>query len=168
METKWTPWRMAYIKGPKEGGCFLCRAPTETDDRRSLVVCRGERCYALLNLYPYNNGHLMIAPYAHIGDLAELDPETAAEMMALAQKSVRALRRALHPNGFNLGMNLGRVAGAGLAGHIHLHVVPRWQGDNNFMAVVSGTRMIPELLEETWAHLRQAFAEEEARAESGP
>jgi len=161
MEIKWTPWRMAYIKGTKEEGCPLCRAAAEPDRPESLVVYRARFCYALLNLYPYNNGHLMIAPYAHLGDLAGLDTETAAEMMALAQRSVRALRRAMNPHGFNIGINLGKVAGAGIADHVHMHVVPRWQGDNNFMAVVSGTKMIPELLEETCALLRQAFQEEE-------
>lgn len=164
MEIKWTPWRMAYIKGTKEEGCVLCRAAAEPDSSTSLVVYRGRLCYALLNLYPYNNGHLMIAPYLHVGDLADLDAETATEMIALAQRSVRALRRAMSPHGFNIGMNLGRVAGAGIADHVHLHVVPRWQGDNNFMAVVSGTKMIPELLEETCARLRRAFQEEECPA----
>jgi ATP adenylyltransferase len=160
MELKWTPWRMAYIRKESEEGCFLCQIPAQKDDEKNLLLYRGERCYAVLNLYPYNTGHLMVAPYAHRADLAALDDVTSAEMMALAQKCIRALRRALSPHGFNLGMNLGQVAGAGIADHLHLHVVPRWQGDANYMPLIAGTKLIPELLEETYARLRRAFQEE--------
>ncbi len=157
MERMFTPWRMAYIAGPHERGCILCEKPGEDKDRDNLIVYRGEQCYVLLNLYPYNNGHLMIAPYAHIATLEDLPPETAAEMIHLTQKSIRALRRALSPHGFNIGMNLGRVAGAGIADHVHLHVVPRWQGDTNFMPLICGTKLIPEWLDETYEKLYRAF-----------
>lgn len=160
MEIKWTPWRMPYILGQKGGGCIFCHKAAQDEDRENLIVWRGEHCFVLLNLYPYNNGHLMVAPYAHVADLAGLDEGTAAEMTFLAQMSLRALRRALSPQGFNLGMNLGRLAGAGIVDHVHLHIVPRWMGDTNFMPVVGGTKLIPELLEDTYEKVRQAFLEE--------
>jgi len=160
LEIKFTPWRMAYIKGPRDEECVLCRVPAETDDPGNLLLWRGERCYVLLNLYPYNNGHLMVAPYAHLADLGALEPATAAELMALTQHCVRALRRVYAPQAFNIGMNLGRVAGAGIADHLHMHVVPRWQGDMNFMPLLGGTKMIPEALAETYARVRAAWQEE--------
>lgn len=160
MELKWTPWRMAYIKRGKDDECVFCRVPAENRDRANLVVYRGHHCYVLLNLYPYNTGHLMVVPYAHVGDLAELDNQVAVELISLAQCSLRALDRALSPQGFNLGMNLGQVAGAGIADHLHLHVVPRWPGDTNFMPLIAGTKLLPELLEETWERLCQAFDQE--------
>jgi ATP adenylyltransferase len=159
VEIKFTPWRMAYIKGPHEEGCVLCQVPAEADDSKNLLLFRGERCFILLNLYPYNNGHVMVAPYAHVADLGTLEPEAAAELMALTQRCVRALQRVYTPQGFNLGMNLGRVAGAGIADHLHMHVVPRWQGDMNFMPLIGGTRMVPEALEETYARVREALVE---------
>lgn len=158
MEIKWTPWRMAYIGSEKPAGCVLCRIAGEDADQKNLVLYRGETCYALMNLYPYNTGHLMVAPYAHVADLVDLDAESAAELMGLAQVSLRVLRRALSPQGFNVGMNLGQVAGAGIADHLHLHIVPRWQGDTNFMPLLGGTKLIPELLEHTYARLHQAFS----------
>jgi len=161
VEIKFTPWRMAYITGPHDEGCVLCRVPAENDDVRNLLLWRGERCYILLNLYPYNNGHVMVAPYAHAADLGELDPVTAAELMVLTQRCVRALRRVYQPQAFNIGMNLGRVAGAGIADHLHVHIVPRWQGDMNFMPLLGGTKMIPEALEETYARVRAALQEDE-------
>ena len=160
MEIKFTPWRMPYIKGPHPKGCVLCQAPAENDDQRNLLLYRGERCFILLNLYPYNNGHVMVAPYAHVADLGNLEAETATELMALTQRCVRALRQVYNPQGFNLGMNLGRVAGAGIADHLHMHIVPRWQGDMNFMPLIGGTKMIPETLEETYALVREALRKE--------
>jgi ATP adenylyltransferase len=159
VEIKWTPWRMAYIRGEKSDGCVLCRIAAEDTDRENLVLYRGETCYVLMNLYPYNTGHLMVVPYAHLADLTDLEAATAGEFLRLAQKSLRVLRQVLGPQGFNLGMNLGRVAGAGIADHLHLHVVPRWQGDANFMPLIGGTKLIPELLEQTYAQLHQAFSE---------
>jgi ATP adenylyltransferase len=160
VEIKFTPWRMAYIKGPHDEGCVLCQLPAEQDDEKNLVLLRGERCYVLLNLYPYNNGHVMVAPYAHVADLGELEPATASELMALTQRCIRALRRAYTPQAFNIGMNLGRVAGAGIADHLHMHIVPRWQGDMNFMPLIGGTKMIPEALDDTYAQVREALREE--------
>jgi ATP adenylyltransferase len=160
MEIKWTPWRMPYILSQKDGGCIFCDKAGQDDDRENLIVWRGQHCFVLLNLYPYNNGHLLVAPYAHVADLAGLDEGTAAEMAVLAQRSLWALRRSLSPQGFNLGMNLGRLAGAGIVDHVHLHIVPRWLGDTNFMPVVGGTKLIPELLEDTYEKVRQAFQEE--------
>jgi ATP adenylyltransferase len=160
VEIKFTPWRMAYIRGPHDQECVLCRVPAAADDAQNLLLLRGERCFVLLNLYPYNNGHVLVAPYAHVADLELLDPETMAELMALTQRCIRALRRVYTPHGFNLGMNLGRVAGAGIADHLHMHIVPRWQGDMNFMPLIGGTKMIPEMLEETYARVRAALVEE--------
>ncbi len=167
MKRLWTPWRMAYLKGSKEKGCIFCNKirASKRSDRKNLVVWRGERAFIVLNLYPYSNGHLMVAPYEHVGELEALDGETLQEMMLLVVKSIRALRRMMNPQGFNIGANLGRVAGAGVDDHVHLHVVPRWGGDTNFMPVLAETRMIPELLPQTYAKLQKAMqAEEDAHA----
>jgi ATP adenylyltransferase len=160
MEVKWTPWRMAYIQREDGEECVFCHMPAADNDIENLIVWRGQYCYVVLNLFPYNTGHLMVVPYAHVGDLTELDGEAAYEMTSLAQKGIRALRLAFAPQGFNLGMNLGRIAGAGIADHLHLHIVPRWQGDTNFMPLIAGTKLIPELLEDTCQKIRQAFEEE--------
>jgi len=146
---------MKYITGRKMEGCFLCEKHQEPPerDRENLVVHRGEFCYVVMNLYPYTNGHLMVAPYRHEGRMEELEHAALCELMALAQWSVRILREALRPDGFNIGANLGRVAGAGVEEHFHLHVVPRWGGDTNFMTVLGETRLIPEALEDTYDRL---------------
>lgn len=163
MKRLWTPWRMAYLKGSKEKGCIFCNKirASRRSDRKNLVVWRGERAFIVLNLYPYSNGHLMVAPYEHTGDLDALDGETLKEMMLLVAKAIRALRRMMKPQGFNIGANLGRVAGAGVDDHVHIHVVPRWGGDTNFMPVLAETRMIPELLPQTYAKLQKALQAEE-------
>ncbi len=163
MKRLWTPWRMAYLKGSKEKGCIFCNKirASKRSDRKNLVLWRGERAFIVLNLYPYSNGHLMVAPYEHVGDLEALDGETLQEMMLLVAKSIRALRRIMNPQGFNIGANLGRVAGAGVDDHVHLHIVPRWGGDTNFMPVLAETRMIPELLPQTYAKLQKAMQAEE-------
>jgi ATP adenylyltransferase len=162
MKRLWTPWRMAYLKAPKaskERGCIFCNKmrARRSKDRDNLVVLRGERAFVVLNLYPYTNGHLMIAPYQHTGELESLDGETLKEMMLLVGASIRALRQMMNPQGFNVGINLGSVAGAGVADHIHIHVVPRWGGDTNFMPVLADVRMIPELLPQTYDKLIEAF-----------
>ena len=162
MKTIWTPWRREYVVGRKPKGCLLCvkqQAPVEKD-RDNYILHRGETCYIMLNLYPYTNGHLMIAPYAHEGKLDRLDDKSLHEMIALTQASVAALEKALSPAGFNIGMNLGKVAGAGVADHLHMHVVPRWQGDVNFMSVFAETRLIPEALDTTYDELLPALARE--------
>ena len=160
MEHLWAPWRMAYIdpSGAKEQGCIFCVKPQEDRDEENLILYRGERCFVLMNLFPYNNGHLMIAPYAHVPDIERLDAETLTEIMLTAQKSLAALRAALRPDGFNMGINQGTVAGAGIADHIHFHVVPRWNGDTNFMPVLADTKVMPDYLRNTYRQLKPHFA----------
>lgn len=148
---------MAYIQAAKEqgedDGCIFCDLPTEGDDERTKILIRGQRAFVILNSFPYNPGHLMVAPFRHVGDLGAIETDEFAEVDALLTRSVRALEEEMEPHGFNLGMNLGRVAGAGIPGHLHWHVVPRWNGDTNFMPVVGQTRVLPELLDETYARL---------------
>jgi ATP adenylyltransferase len=155
----WAPWRMRYIKAEKTEGCIFCTKPTAGDDAAAHIVWRGGNAFVLLNAYPYNNGHLMVAPYAHVGALEELPFETAAEMMALCQDAIMALRRDFDPDGFNVGLNLGVAAGAGIKDHVHVHVVPRWSGDTNFMPVTGDVRVIPQSLDHAYELLRDAFAE---------
>ncbi len=156
---------MPYLKAPKgteTRGCIFCdklRAGREKD-REHLVLERGARAFIVMNLYPYTNGHLMVAPYEHSGELESLDGETLKEIMLLVGKSIRALRRVMNPQGFNVGANLGRVAGAGVEDHVHFHIVPRWNGDTNFMPVLAETRLIPELLPDTYDKLFQALQQE--------
>jgi ATP adenylyltransferase len=157
----WTPWRMPYVVGQsKREGCVFCHivAQAEEHDARNYLLYRGRRVFALLNLYPYNNGHLMVLPYDHLASLEELPPETQADMMHLVCYMIGAMRSEMSPAGFNVGVNLGKAAGAGIADHVHIHVVPRWFGDTNFMPVVAEMRVIPELLDDTYRNLR-AFIE---------
>jgi ATP adenylyltransferase len=160
VERLWTPWRRAFIEGARtddEGACFLCTGPTEHDDGSNYIVFRGEQAFVVLNRYPYNNGHLMVAPYLHTGDLATLESTIASELMHLAQRCVDVLQRAYHPDAFNVGMNLGRAAGAGLPNHLHIHVVPRWNGDTNFMPILGETKVLPETLDQTFERLEPLF-----------
>lgn len=169
MKIIWTPWRMKYILGEKSQGCILCdkhRAP-QTSDAENLVVYRGATCYILLNLFPYSNGHVMVAPYQHLQSPELLDRETMAELMQLTSLSVALLRKAASPEGFNIGMNVGRVAGAGIADHVHMHVVPRWYGDTNYMSVLAETRLVPEMLAETYQTLKNALSEISPRPANG-
>jgi ATP adenylyltransferase len=158
MEILWAPWRMAYITGPREGGCILCEKAATTDDRASLVLARGRWTYVLMNLYPYNTGHLLIAPYRHLSRLADCSPDELLDLMRWTQRSEILLREELRADGFNIGVNLGKVAGAGMADHLHLHVVPRWNGDTNFMPVTAETKVMPEQLADTYARLLPRFA----------
>lgn len=159
METLWAPWRKKYVTGgAKEPGCVLCRALAGADGPDSLVVHVGERDFILMNRYPYNAGHVMIAPRRHVGTLGEATAEELSDMMALARRMEEVFREVYKPDGVNLGMNLGRPAGAGVADHIHLHAVPRWTGDTNFMTVAGGVRVIPEDPREACVRLRQYFA----------
>jgi ATP adenylyltransferase len=137
----WAPWREGFILGKKEKGCIFCRRIRRRKDKTDLILYRGKKNFVILNRYPYTSGHLMVVPNRHIAELAGLTPEESAEMMGLAAKSIRAMKKTMQPEGFNLGMNLGRAAGAGVAGHLHLHVVPRWAGDANFMPVVGKTKV---------------------------
>jgi ATP adenylyltransferase len=158
-ECLYAPWRMEYIAGTGKpgGGCIFCDKPAEDRDRENGIIYRGVHTFVILNAYPYNNGHLMVVPYQHTNELGALPPETCQEMLHLSAMAIEALRKVMCPDGFNLGMNLGRVAGAGIAEHLHLHVVPRWDGDTNFMLVLSNTRVLPESLDKTWEKLTAAF-----------
>jgi ATP adenylyltransferase len=158
----WAPWRLSCIRGRSPEECIFCRAATpdaDEDDQSHHVVHRGERCFVMLNAYPYASGHVMVSPYTHVSSIEELAAPTLSELMSLAQRALAALRANYGPEGFNLGINQGRIAGAAFEDHVHLHVVPRWGGDNNFMPVVGGTRLLPQALEESWAELRERFAE---------
>jgi ATP adenylyltransferase len=185
MDTLWTPWRYQYVstndsstrKGvppllaawPGDTGCVFCNLleassyaaanglTAEDADRAANIVYRGEQCFICLNAFPYNSGHVMILPYAHVDELARLEPSAAQEMMTLAQRLEQVLRKIYRPDGINLGMNLGKAAGAGVIGHLHLHMLPRWLGDTNFMTVIGETRVLPESLEVTWGRLHAAF-----------
>jgi ATP adenylyltransferase len=161
MDYLWSPWRYQYIKGAIEGptpDCIFCDAATRKDDDKTLVVYRGAKIFVILNRFPYTSGHVMIVPYVHVADLGACDPDALCEMMKLAQKIEAAFRENYKPEGMNLGMNLGRAAGAGIASHIHMHALPRWFGDTNFMAVVGETRVHPEELSITYERMRAALA----------
>jgi ATP adenylyltransferase len=159
MDQLWAPWRMPYIlSSAPEPGCLFCLKFREDEDDQNHIVYRAERTFVMMNLYPYNPGHLMVIPYQHSGKLDELDPEVGAEIFTTAQLAVRALDQVMRPDGYNLGINQAKVAGAGVADHIHMHVVPRWTGDTNFMPVLADTKVIPELLGATAAKLRPEFA----------
>jgi ATP adenylyltransferase len=161
MDYLWTPWRYQYVTNTWEDGvCVFCASQQEADDSRTLVIHRAAHNFIILNRYPYTGGHLMVVPYAHVATLVDLSDEALAEMSQLARRSEKHLRAIYRPDGLNLGMNIGKSAGAGIAGHLHLHVLPRWIGDTNFMTVVGETRMVPEALETTWEKLRAAFRAE--------
>jgi ATP adenylyltransferase len=151
------PWRTAYIQDKRPKGCFLCKAIKGKDDDQTLLLYRGRKAIVILNRFPYNNAHLMIAPHRHSGDFEELTPTEGQELFSLLQRALKALGRIYEPDGFNIGMNLGRVAGAGLADHLHIHIVPRWNGDTNFMPVISDTKVISEALARTYERLKRAF-----------
>jgi ATP adenylyltransferase len=158
MDYIWTPWRYRYIAdASKDDRCIFCDALAANDDVGALIVLRGKKNFVILNKYPYTSGHVMVVPYVHVAELDATDPETLAEMMRMAQRVQTALGKTYHPQGYNLGMNLGRAAGAGVTGHIHMHVLPRWAGDANFMTVVGETRMEPEDLATTFERLRKAL-----------
>jgi ATP adenylyltransferase len=156
----WAPWRLEYVKDAAkddEQGCIFCLQPRSGDDAESLIVHRGERCFVMLNLFPYTNGHVMVAPFEHLAQIQDLDAETIAEMMALAKRAMAAIDDAYSPHGYNVGFNQGRVAGAGVEHHIHLHVVPRWGGDTNFMPVLGDTRVMNQTLADSFDALRERF-----------
>lgn len=156
----WAPWRSVYISNPEKGECIFCGKLNSGEDEKNYVLYRGEKCFVMLNLYPYNNGHLLVAPNRHAGDLAELSGEEMLEMMLVTQKMLKALR-SFNPEGFNIGANLGHTAGAGIPGHFHIHIVPRWNGDTNFMPVLDDVRVISESLDTTYLKLKKALQEEE-------
>ena len=156
----WAPWRLAYVKDAAkdaEEECIFCAKPAEEDDATNLIVHRGRHAFVILNKFPYTNGHLMVAPYEHLSRLQDVGAETLAEVMALAQRGMDRLEDVYDPHGYNVGFNQGRVAGAGFEYHIHMHVVPRWGGDTNFMPVIADTRVMPQSLEESYEALRGGF-----------
>ncbi len=157
MKKLWAPWRIEYILQPKPGGCIFCDKPKEKNDRDNLILYRGKTCFVIMNFYPYNNGHLMVVPYRHIPELAALTEDEQAEMMKLLTDSSEILKKVLNAEGLNIGMNLGRIAGAGIDDHIHFHIVPRWNGDTNFMPVTGNTRVISQGLYESWDLLYPMF-----------
>jgi ATP adenylyltransferase len=158
MKRLWAPWRLQYVTGDKPEGCVFCQKPLEGNDRAAYILYRGTHAYVILNAFPYNNGHLMVVPFAHTSALEDLPPQTTHEMMDLGQLACRVLKTAMNPNGINVGFNLGAAAGAGIADHLHMHVVPRWSGDTNFMPVVADVRVIPQSLDDTYQLLTKAFA----------
>lgn len=160
MEVLWAPWRMEYILGDKERGCVFCSRLKQDDDRRNLVLHRSKRAFVIMNRYPYNNGHVMVVPNRHISNLEEQSEEEALDMARLLSRSIEIIKAKMNAEGLNLGMNLGRVGGAGIEEHIHYHLVPRWLGDSSFMAAVGETRVIPQHLMETYDLLKPGYGEE--------
>lgn len=161
MDYLWTPWRYAYITSAAKAGtgpdaCVFCELP-KLPDQEAKIVYRGKHCFVILNSFPYTSGHVMVVPFAHLDELQKLPEAAAQEMMALSQKMERVLRQVYSPDGINLGMNIGRAAGAGIAGHVHMHVLPRWVGDTNFMTVTGESRVLPETLEEAWKKIKGAL-----------
>jgi ATP adenylyltransferase len=157
MKHIWAPWRIEYIKAEKPAGCILCDKPKENKDKENYNLYRGKKNFIMLNSYPYNPGHLLIAPYRHTGDLEKLTEAERNEHYELVSRSIAVLKRVMKPAGFNIGANLGKVAGAGIEGHFHSHIVPRWQGDNNFMPVLGEVRVIPQSLVDTYEALAGRF-----------
>ncbi|HKJ28209.1 MAG TPA: HIT domain-containing protein [Anaerolineales bacterium] len=157
MKHLWSPWRMKYIQSFKKSGCVFCQALTAEDDLKYWIVHRGEHAFVILNAYPYTSGHIMVLPYDHVPRLDELTQETRAEMMELVNKTTLTLTAVYHPQGFNIGINMGEAAGAGIEEHIHIHIVPRWQGDTNFMTAVGQIRVLPETLEDTYRRVKEAW-----------
>jgi len=158
MNHLWSPWRMEYIENNnKEDGCVFCIAQASEDSAENLIAHRGEKAYVILNRYPYTSGHLMVVPFDHKPNLEELDAGTRAEMMELTTRCMTVLRGVYNPQAFNMGANIGEAAGAGVKAHVHIHIVPRWKGDTNFMSTLGETRVLPELLEDTYQRVKNGF-----------
>ncbi len=157
MKHIWAPWRIEYIRQAKPQGCILCDKPKENKDEANRILFRGKLCFVMLNNYPYNPGHLMVVPYRHIANLEELTGKEQLELFEAITKCISSLKTALKPAGFNVGINLGRAAGAGIDDHVHAHVVPRWNGDNNFMPVIGDVRVIPQAVSDTYVQLKDCF-----------
>ncbi len=161
MRNLWAPWRMEYILGERENYCIFCPPPPEADDAERLILFRGRYCMVVMNRYPYNNGHLLVAPWRHLPSLEGLTDEELLELNKLVRSCIRIIKKVMHPDGFNVGLNLGKVAGAGMADHLHYHVVPRWNGDTSFITVLGEVRTIPEHLQQTYRKLKPYFEEGE-------
>jgi len=157
MKQLWAPWRTEYIEGFREDECIFCSKPAENADEKNLILARGRTAFVIMNRYPYANGHLMVAPFRHTGEIENLLPAETGELFALVQKSVAVVRAAVNAEGFNIGFNIGRAAGAGIADHIHLHIVPRWLGDVNYLPILGETKVICECLADTYKKLKPGF-----------
>ncbi len=157
MENLWRPWRIKYILSNKEQECIFCDKPKEQKDQENYILYRAQTCFIMLNIYPYNNGHLMIAPYKHTASFESLEDKELTELFQMVNKSTKLLNFVMRPNGFNLGANLGKVAGAGIKDHVHFHVVPRWEGDTNFMPVIAEANVIPESLDIVFKRLSESL-----------
>ena len=157
MEYIWAPWRIQYIQMEKPEGCILCEKPAEDNDVENYILFRGEKNFVIMNSYPYNPGHLMVAPYRHTGNLGELTDSDLHDHFELVSFCIKVLKQAFNPDGFNTGMNLGRIAGAGVVDHAHTHIVPRWEGDTNFMPVIAETKVVNQALDETYQKLRDVL-----------
>ena len=158
MDTLFAPWRIEYIKMEKQEGCIFCNLPRENEDEENLILHRGKHAFVIMNNYPYNPGHVMVAPFRHVGSWEELSDEEFVEMHHLVSLMIKAIRHAMNPHGFNIGVNLGRVAGAGIEDHVHVHIVPRWNGDTNFMPVIADTKVIPQAIRDTYRELKRAIS----------
>ena len=162
MDKLWAPWRMKYIRTMVDGedeGCIFCTKPGRNNDRENLILYRGEYSFVIMNLYPYNNGHLLIVPYQHVPDIGDVDQETSRELWELTVRSRNVLGQAFKPDGFNIGINLGRTAGAGIDQHVHIHIVPRWNGDTNYLPVIGETKVISQSLNEAYDCLVDCFSD---------
>lgn len=157
MNKLWAPWRIVYVSNAKRKGCIFCKALKERKDKKNLIVLRGKHSFAILNTFPYNNGHVMIVSNRHIASIEKLKEEELLDINKILLKTLAALKKVLNPAGFNIGMNLGRVSGAGIDKHMHIHIVPRWLGDTNFMPVVAGTKIISQSLNELYAKLKNSL-----------
>jgi ATP adenylyltransferase len=164
MKQLWSPWRLEYLTAHESAGCIFCQAAQSEDDRQNLVLLRGQRAFLILNRFPYNNGHFMSVPYAHVPSLEDLDAPALTEMMLLLNRGLAALRSAMAPEGFNVGANIGRVAGAGVPDHVHIHAVPRWAGDTNFMPVVGDMRVVPQTWLQTYDQLKATLDDQGGEA----
>ncbi len=157
MNLLWAPWRIDYILSEKEKGCIFCNKPKENNDFENLILFRGIYSFVIMNRYPYNSGHLMVVPYRHISQLENLDDKEMLEVNKILRFSISILKKIMNPDGFNIGINLGKAAGAGIDEHLHYHIVPRWVGDTNFMPVFSDTRVVPQTLQDTYMNLKESF-----------
>ena len=161
MKRLWAPWRMEYILSEidKNDCCIFCDFPEKNQDEKYLIVYRSEKCFVILNKFPYNNGHLMVVPYQHTGDMLELGDDVLLDMQKTMRKTIQVMRKVLHPHAMNIGLNMGRISGAGIDEHVHYHIVPRWDGDTNFMPVIADTKVVSESLEATWKKIYDVFCE---------
>jgi len=161
----WAPWRMGYVTAEGSRDCIFCEKPQGGDDEANRILHRGDLVFIMLNMFPYNSGHLLVAPFRHVSNPLELDPQESSELLYNIRIAIETLNAALKPEGFNIGLNIGKVAGAGFADHLHVHVVPRWTGDTNFMAVAANTRVVPESLADSYRRLKRALAQHQGASE---